>query len=432
MPRDPQAEKGRQAWQGRAVPQAQGPRQGRQPWQDRRRHPIVACVHLPRFELAVAAGGRRALEGRALALLPAIAGRPMVGEVSAAAQRAGVVQGMALGEALARCPRLELLPDDPLAVARAWERAACALEAIGAAVELERPGLACFDARALVGLHGGLEGVVAATGRALGGAARIGVGSARFCALAAAREAGEGEARVVEAEQTRAYLAAQPVSLLAFREPTAALVEPLLRLGIRTLGELAALGGPALSDRFGEPGLHARRLALGQDAPPRPREAPELLEESLELEQGSSREALERALDVLLDRLLARGERRGRRVRAMRLFARLVAGGTWCERIVFRQALGERRRMRLALGARLELLPAPAAELGLAVDRFGEAGGEQCSLLGDEGDARTGRLQDAVGQVRTLAGPEGALRLLPVEPRSRIPERRFALTPFSP
>jgi hypothetical protein len=35
-----------------------------------------------------------------------------------------------------------------------------------------------------------------------------------------------------------------------------------------------------------------------------------------------------------------------------------------------------------------------------------------------------------VRQARTVAGPDAALRVLAVEPDSRVPERRAVLTPF--
>ena len=86
-------------------------------------------------------------------------------------------------------------------------------------------------------------------------------------------------------------------------------------------------------------------------------------------------------LGVLVDRLLARPERRGRTLRAVTLSARLLAGGGWRERVVFRQALSDPERIWLALSLRLLLLPAPAAALGLAVERFGPPAGEQGALL---------------------------------------------------
>jgi protein ImuB len=391
---------------------------------------MVVSTHLPRFELVVAAGGPRALSGRALALAPSPGGEGRVGEVSGAAEARGVVAGMALGEALARCPDLALLPADPLGVAQTWERAISALEGIGAAPEPARPGLAYFEAEGLCGLHGGEPGVLAATRRALGPRARIGVGPTRFCALAAALEVRSRRAVVVRAEQARRYLASCPVGALRFRRETAALVEPLERLGVRTLGELEALGAAAVADRFGAPGVFARSLARGKDTPLRGRLREERLEESLELAQSGSGLALERVLGLLVDRLLARPQRRARTLRAVVLSARLVEQGSWRELVVFREALSDPRRMRLALSLRLALLPAPAEALGLAVERFGPAEGEQATLLDGSGAQRAERLREGVAQLRAVAGPEAALRALCVDPDSRVPERRVVLTPF--
>jgi protein ImuB len=404
---------------------------------------MVVCVYLPRFELVVAAAGPEALAGRALAIAPLPGAEPRVGEVSGAAEAFGVHPGLILGEALARCPDLRLVAADPLGVERAWEVTARALEGIGAGLELGRPGLAYFEANGLRGLYGGAEGVIAQARRAVRAAGRcssggrfsvrVGAGPTRFCALAAALEVRSRRAVVVEEKSARRYLASQPVDLLRFGPETDALVEPLRRLGIRTLGELRALSPvsrDALADRFGQAGILAYRLACGEDTALRTRRVEDRLEESLELGESSSGPALERVLGVLVDRLLARPERRGRTLRAALLSASLVEGGTWSERVVFRQALSDARRIRLALSLRMVLLPAPAEALRLAVERFGPPDGEQGTLLQSARTARLECLREAVKQVRTVAGPEAALRALCTDPDSRVPERRVLLTPF--
>ena len=76
---------------------------------------MVVCILFPRFELAVAAGGREALAAGPLALAPEIGREPLIGETSAAAEAYGVRAGLRLGEALARCPTLRLVPPDPIA-----------------------------------------------------------------------------------------------------------------------------------------------------------------------------------------------------------------------------------------------------------------------------------------------------------------------------
>ena len=100
----------------------------------------VVCVLLPRFELVVAVGAREALLQGPAALAPESGREQLVGEVSAAAEGFGIHPGMRMGEALARCPRLALVPPDPVGVADAWERVLVALEAAGGDGRARPPG----------------------------------------------------------------------------------------------------------------------------------------------------------------------------------------------------------------------------------------------------------------------------------------------------
>jgi nucleotidyltransferase/DNA polymerase involved in DNA repair len=497
---------------------------------------MVVCILLPRFELAVAAGGREALASGPLALAPEIGREPVIGETSAAAEAYGVRAGLRLGEALARCPTLRLVTPDPAGVADAWERIIAALEGIGAAVESDHPGIAWFEERGLRGLHGGtVESVITVARRALAaatratapqfappppaspldalsppsgeiipragaaadssgpsssaasgdavvmpfggppadiaapggggpasrglgspgggtgvasvgrigaaqsgaassGAGRVGAAPSRFAALAAAHRARARRPEIAPESPARlaAYLAPLPISLLNARPEVAALPESLERFGIATLGELAALSRAHLADRFGPAGPLARDLACGKDTPLRPRVPSERLEEVLELPESGSGPQLERALGMLIDRVLARPERRGRTVRAVVLSAALVGGGTWRSQMTFREALADPRRMRLAITGRLTELPAPADSLRLRVEAFGPPSGDQRSLLAEPATIRRARLREAVRQTRAAAGPDAALRILAVDPDSRVPERRLALTPWEP
>jgi protein ImuB len=359
---------------------------------------------------------------------------------------------MRLGEALARCAALALIPPDPMGVADAWEKVLARLESVGAAVESEAPGLAFFDAATLARLHGGrgavtdpaaalrarmsapspgppqwLAGVVTEVRTALRLPARIGAGPSRFCALAGAVKARSRRAELVDGA---AALAAEPVTLLRRRPEVEALVGPLERLGIATLGQLAALERPVVADRFGRAGELAHDLAHGRDDELRPRQPGEVLEEVLELPESASGVQLERALVLLVDKLLARRERDGRTLRVVVLGARLVEGGTWRERVVFREALADATRMRLALGQKLVLLPAPAESLRLAVERFGAPNAGARALFDDGSAQRTARMREAIRQARAVAGPEAALRVLEVDPDSRVPERQAVLAPY--
>ena len=99
--------------------------------------------------------------------------------------------------------------------------------------------------------------------------------------------------------------------------------------------------------------------------------------------------------------------------------------------MVFRQALGDPERIRLALSLRLLALPAPAAALGLAVERFGPPASEQGALL-DQSRAvpRGPRCARRSPRCAPWPGAEAALRAVCVDPDSRVPERRVVLAPI--
>ena len=394
---------------------------------------VIVSVLSSRFALLAALGDRRALLSEPAALAPEAGREQVVGEVSGPAEAFGVAPGMRVGEALARCPDLRLVPPDPEAVRGLWGTVLDRLEGIGAAVESDRAGAAFFAAGGLRGIHGGrLEDVLAAARRALGTGVRLGAAPSRFAAYAAAlRSRPRASApAIVPAARVRAFLAPLPASLLRTRPELQALPEVLERLGIHTLGQVAALPSPAVAERFGHPGLLALDLAQGRDTELEPRRPPEPVRERIDLPEAASGQQLERALELLIARVLARPERRGRSLRGLAIAARFVAGGTWRASVALRHASADPERIRLALGQRLGNLPAPADSLALEVEAFGPPAQDQGRLIDEQGAVRRGRLQEAVHQARQAAGDDAAMRVLEVDPSSRLPERRAVLAPF--
>jgi protein ImuB len=389
---------------------------------------MVACVCIPRFSLRVASGPDRLDEPVALAPLPG--GRQAVGEVSAAAEADGVEAGMPLGEALARCPSLRLLPSDPVGVAERWDRLLEGLEGIGAAVESERPGEAFFEVDGLLGIHGGaLEGVVVAARRAARAPVRIGVAPNRFASLLAA-----GREAVVASHALGGFLAPQPVATLAAglgpADQGRELIGALRRLGLGTLGRLAELAPDQVADRFGALGQRALRLARGEDTPLRPRRPREELVAEIELPEGAAGSQLGRALELLVDRLLADRKRRERTLLALRLSARLDSGGSWSVEQGLGRPTASARAISSLLSPRLESLPEPAGSLRLRALALGPRAADQLELALGGREPRRGRLAAAVREVRAAAGAEALLKAIDVDPGSRVPERRALLTPI--
>jgi protein ImuB len=312
----------------------------------------------------------------------------------------------------------------------AWEEELRRLEGIGAALESERAGEAFFALDGLQGIHGGVAGVVAAARRAAASPAQVGVAPSRFAAFAAA----SGEEEVVLEDGLREFLAPLPVAAAASRlglteRQAGDLVETMRRLGLRTLGALDALSPGRVADRFGPPGLAARRIARGEEPPLRPRRPYEELVAEVELPEGTAGGQLDRALELLIDRLLASPRRKGRTLLRLRLGAALGDGGSWS----VDQGLGRPSAapavLRSVLRPRLEALPAPAVSLRLRAIGIGPAAADQMELS-TPGFERRHRLADALREVRAAQGEDALLKILPVDSASRVPERRALLTPY--
>ncbi|HEX5893506.1 MAG TPA: DNA polymerase Y family protein [Solirubrobacterales bacterium] len=388
----------------------------------------VACALIPRFRLIAALAGRREMLARATAVAPEPGAAQLIGEVSEPAEGFGLRPGMRLGEALSRCPELALIPPDPERAERSWEETLRRLEGIGAEVESERAGEAFFEAEGLERLWGGIDGVLTQVQVELGESVQLGAAPGGFCAYAAARRG-----RIVPAGGAKAFLAPLPISLLCGRlgtdEEADDLPNELERLGISTLGRLAGLPRDAVGDRFGRLGLRALRLARGEDEPLRPRPVREAIAVELELPEAVSGQQLERALELLISRLLAHPSRRGRTLRSLRLSARLAADGGWRRQVALRRASAAADRLSDALLPHLALLPAPVATLRLEAAALGPETGEQLTLSEPDQERRR-RISEAVRQTRSAAGADAVLRVLEVDPDSRVPERREVLMPF--
>ena len=168
-------------------------------------------------------------------------------------------------------------------------------------VEVVEPGVCAFGARGPARYFGGetaLAAMIIGAVADLGVESRVGVADGLFAALLATRTASPAAAApartesvgprvpsyvrcapptpqgapaassnailVVPPGQTAAFLAVQPVSVLADQD----LAGLLKRLGLGTLGDFAALPARDVASRFGDAGECAHRLARGLDSRP--------------------------------------------------------------------------------------------------------------------------------------------------------------------
>ena len=397
---------------------------------------MIVCVLLPRFELAVAAGGRAGCCGGPAALAPEPGREQLVGEVSQAAEAFGVHAGMRLGEALARCPRLALVPPDPIGVAEAWERVLARLEALGAAVEAGRPGAGVLRrARAAAPARRPLDGVLAATRAALCRARR---GAARRARAGLRRGRGSARARRASARWSRRPRGRGPSRAPASSRRAGRAAAP--PRGDRR----AAVDARAARDRDAR---RARRAAarggrrpLRPPRPARPRPRPRARHAAAPARPGRAAGGDARAARVGLGRAArarARAAHRppARAPRAARAHAargRAVGAARRGRHVARARRLprAARRPAADAPGARrqrLALLPAPAETLRLRVERFGppHAEGARCSTTAPCGATSACARRSARPAPRP--GPDAALRVLEIDPDSRVPERRVVL-----
>ncbi len=230
--------------------------------------PLVAVGADPAVPAVVVAGGR-------------------VSACTAAARAAGVRRGHRLRDAQRYCPEVAVHVHDLEAEARAFEPVVAVIEEICPRIEIVRPGLVAVPARGPSRYYGGEAAVAAAVRDAVldhGVACAVGVADGAFAADLAARAAwtdADDGVRVIESPATPAFLRPHPVAVLELPE----LADVLGRLGVRTLGDLAALPARDVLARFGSDGAAAHRLACGLDArPPAARPAGEDLSVDIEFD----------------------------------------------------------------------------------------------------------------------------------------------------
>ncbi len=260
---------------------------------------------------------------------------------SEAARAEGVRPGLRRREAQSRCPELELLAHDPARDARAFEPVLTAVEQLTPWVEVLQPGECAFPARGAARYHGGepvlTVTVTAAVHAAIQGrggpgdrrggppvdrgGCRVGIADGTFAAGLAARHQ-----LIVPPGGSRTFLAPHPVTTLDRPD----LADLLVRLGLRTLGDLAALPGPDLATRFGPEGARAARLASGLDEHPKgARRPPPDLRVTAELDPPADRVDIAAfTAKTLADDLVARLDHLGLSCPRLRIEAETDQGET--------------------------------------------------------------------------------------------------------
>ena len=187
---------------------------------------------------------------------------------SETARSESVRRGLRVREAQARCPELIVMPYDAALDHRVFEPLVSAIEDLTPGVQVLRPGMCAVRVRGAARYYGSEKAAARALVARLdefgGGGTRAGVADGIFTAEQAARRAADG-VRVVAAGGAPEFLDPLDVGLLeeAGTESAAGIVTLLRRLGIRTLGQFAALDHNDVRTRFGAQGARLHVLARG-------------------------------------------------------------------------------------------------------------------------------------------------------------------------
>ena len=403
------------------------------PWPDVR----VACVWLPQLPLRVEVLRCPAWDGRPLVLGGAPGERKVAQLCSPEAERAGIRPGLPLREVLPLCRDAIVLQPDPVRTATVLEEVLAALQRVSPAVEAAGAEYLFLDLRGLQALYGSLGALERAIRAAVPPLLRprIGIAGGKFAAAVAARVAPPSCAQVVPVHEGAGFLAPLPIGHLPFAPDV---LQRLDLLGLRTIGDLAALPFSAVQAQFGPSGARAWRLANGQDDEPIvPHRHGPSAQASLRFDDPL---ASVEAVMVALDQLLAyawSGELPlpsplgpGRSVRQAHLRALLADGTSWERLYTFKEALSSREVAKRALRSKLELPnglpPAPVEELFLGLLGLGGEAAKQASLFTAHA-RQLGQIAEAARQLRARYGRVPLYHAVEVEPWSRIPERRWAL-----
>jgi DNA polymerase-4 len=206
-----------------------------------------------------------------------LAGRPIVvggdprkgGSVAAAtadALAAGVREGMAVLEALERCPAARALPTDMRRYREAAVRLFACLRRACPQIEEAGLGAAYTEGREgqdpLESARAWRDGVRLELGLPL----QVGIAPVKFAARIAAQEAGPEGIRTVAPSGLESFLA--PLPVLRLDGVGANTEAALAKHDVATVGDLVRLGGARVEEILGNRGLELLALAQGRDPSP--------------------------------------------------------------------------------------------------------------------------------------------------------------------
>lgn len=389
----------------------------------------TGCVWCPDWPVVAARRRDERLRNVAVVVRERIGSRDLVRAASTEARAEGVARGMARREAEARCPGVVCVDADEANEARVFEVVARAVERFTPRVVLDRPGRCDFPTRGPARYFGGDDALADLVRDAVrdglgedGADVRVGIADGVFTARLAARRQ-----RIVPKGASAEFLAPWPVSTLGDDD----LASLLVRLGLPTLGAVAALPPDAVLARFGTEGRRFHELARGIDpGPPVLVTPPPDLVEQTELDPPADRvDQAAFAAKELADRLCARLAERGLGCTRVMIEAETEHGErfTRCWRhdnALTPGALAERVRWQLDGWVTTGATTAGVAVLKLIPEEVVPADGRQLGFWGGDQAAHE-RADRALARVQGMLGYDAVVTAVVQGGRTPVEQVRF-------
>jgi len=396
----------------------------------------AACLWIPLYALRCEEARRPDLAGRPTAVLTPEDSR-RIWQASSLARRQGVKPGLTVSQAIGLCPALALLEPDPVFYDEQFARLLLRLEHVSPVIEPAELGRVYVGTDGLERLFGPPRRQLQIMAEAVGDVARLGCARGKFTAWVAAAKATPGNPVVVSEEEQQTFLRAQPVAALPLHPDNH---RRLQQLGLKTLGDLAALPEAAVVAQFGREGRAAWRLAAGRfDEPVTGKVRPQPIVASLDYPSPvADRGMLAHTIGVLIEHALRDPRRTGWRVQTVRVRAALEQGASWMIEAMLKDPAALRERILAPLLTHLERTPPTGAVESLAVEFTAFARGtDELQLFARDAvaAARAGRrraLRVAAREIHQRLKRHMLYRVVEVQPWSRLPERRYALIAFEP
>jgi len=394
--------------------------------------PTIACVQIPRFAVEVErqrsfGPGQDRLHdiGSRLVLI----GEATVFDCSLGADASGVQPGMRMSEAIGLCGRAVVLAPDVPYYERRAEEVMDFLGGLSPVVEGAGLGVAYLSLKGLPVDHEAFaEELIASLHLRCGFMASAGLANGKFAARVAACAATRpGAVKIVPSNEEADFLAPLSIDHLPADEATR---WRLRLLGLETMGDIAKLPLGAFQAQFGHEGRRCWELAGGIDSEPLiARVKEEIVVRRLQMPSPSvSLDAILVGVERLVHSAYSDPERGNRWVRKVVVRGTLEAGGTWELPVAFREALASPRDAWSAIkGAIMRRPPErPVEELEVELVGLSAESGKQASMF--EGKGKLWRqVQEAVHQLENQRERPSIGKVIALDPRSRIPERRSAL-----